>query len=484
MLTVAVLVDESHSNLRVALPTREARRAAGRELRRTAPRSSHGEWKPPAGRTDPVTLVEQTNAGRVEHLAPIRVGRMAATPFAYFRGMAAGMAADLANTPRTGITTWICGDAHMSNFGLYASPERDLVFDLNDFDEAAPGPWEWDLKRLAASAVLAGRESGLADDIGRDAARWSVVAYLNVMNYLAGQPLLAVHQLTVDSDLLRRMASARPSGSADATGELRPVGKVDGSFLDELARSARKARTRTNDQALDRFTVSERDGTWRFDNRPPLLTRLDEDDAEALIDALQRYAAQSLSPERRELVQSYRVYDCGFKVVGVGSVGTRAYVALLMGAGSDDPLLLQIKEAGPSVLAPFTRGRRPRHHGKRVVDGQRRLQGVSDPLLGWTSMDGRDYYVRQLRDMKGSVELSRLDATGLRDYARLCGALLAKAHARAGDAAAIAGYLGKGNTFQRAIAEFAVSYADQVERDHGELTRAIAAGRIAAETGV
>jgi uncharacterized protein (DUF2252 family) len=395
------------------------------------------------------------------------MGRMARSPFAFLRGAAAVMAADLGGSPCAGMAEWICGDAHLSNFGLYASPERELVFDVNDFDETIRGPWEWDVKRLAASIVVAGRERGFGDGDLREAVRGCVGTYRQGIREISELKLLEAYQLrwqSIDPDRIAEVTSARSRRG-----------------MEQLAR---KAQTRTNDQVLRKLTVQEDGGGWRFDEQPPLLVRLEGAEREAVVAGLEAYPA-SLESDRADLVRRYGVHDVAFKVVGVGSVGTRAYVAMLTGNGADDALFLQVKEAPGSQLAAHLAPARFDHEGRRVVEGQHSMQCLSDPFLGWTTIGERAYYVRQLRDMKGSLDVEGVKRPRiLHDYALLIGGTLAMAHSRSGDPAVLAGYLGAGDRFDRAIAAFAVTYADQTERDHAALLAAIDSGRVEAELGV
>ncbi|HKE99314.1 MAG TPA: DUF2252 domain-containing protein [Actinomycetes bacterium] len=450
--------------LRTPLPDRDERLAAGRALRRRAPRSALGRWQPPAGRPDPVLLVEATHEGRLEHLIPLRLERMTASPYAFLRGSATLMAEDFAELPRTGVEPVICGDAHLGNFGFYASPERHLVFDLNDFDEAHPGPWEWDLRRLATSVWVAGRQNGLSEAACEDAATWCARAYREQIRKLAGQPLLARSFERLDIDRMRHQLTDR-------------------SLLDEIERAAAVARRRTSDRALPRLT-REREGVRRIVDQPPQVVHPAADETDRLTDGLVGYL-QVLPPYWRGLLTAYTVVDLALKVVGVGSVGLRAYVALLQGNSPDDVLFLQLKQARRSCVARFVHGERAwhEHQGQRVVEYQQTLQTVSDPLLGWTTVDGRDYYVRQFRDMKGAVTVDGMDGSALEDYARICGTLLAKGHARTSGATVLAGYLGKGDAADQAFARFAGAYADQTEADHEALRRAVKTGRLPAKHG-
>jgi uncharacterized protein (DUF2252 family) len=446
-------------------PKRADRRAAGRVLRRKVPRSALGRWRVRAGRPDPVDMVELSHVGRVDRLIPVRIGRMCASPYAFLRGNAAIMAEDFSRLPATGLTAVICGDAHLGNFGFYASPERDLVFDLNDFDEAHPGAWEWDLRRLTASVWVAGRQNGFAEDTCADAVAWCVRAYRRQVKRLSEQPLLEQSYERLDIDRMRAETA-------------------DYALRFEIERAADKARGRTSDRALPKLTAV-RDGTRRIVDQPPLVTNLAPDEAERLVAGLDDYL-DTLPRHWRRVLSGYQVADVAMKVVGVGSVGLRAYIALLFGNGPADPLFLQAKQARRSCVARYVHGEAPRHahQGQRVVEYQKALQTVSDPLLGWTTVDNRQYYVRQFRDMKGAITVEGVDGSGLMDYARICGTLLAKGHARTADAAVLAGYLGKGDAAERALCRFAAAYADQTERDHQALLRAVKRGRLPAEHGV
>jgi uncharacterized protein (DUF2252 family) len=427
-----------------------ARADAGRALRRSVPRSSHATWDP-SGRPSPLRLLEASNRQRLPDLVPIRDARMRASPFAFLRGAPAVMAHDLATTPVTGITVQACGDAHLLNFGLFATPERNLVFGLNDFDETLPAPWEWDVKRLATSFVVAARTVGFDQAIGRRAAQAAVRVYREQLASYAGMRLLEVWYSRVDATAIIAMSRGRRRRAV----------------ADRLER----AEHHTSLDALPRLTEPAAGGR-RFVEDPPLLTHVPECHEEWAAEVLARYRS-SLSDERRLLLGRFRPVDAARKVVGVGSVGTRCYVVLLLvGDRDDDPLLLQIKQATTSVLEPYAGRSRYRHPGHRVVNGQQLLQTASDIFLGWTRDDAADYYVRQLWDMKGSVNLELLDPADLVPYARLCGWVLARAHARSGDAAAISGYLGSSDRFDRAVATFAEAYAVQTEADHAAFSRA------------
>jgi uncharacterized protein (DUF2252 family) len=445
-----------------ALP-REARQALGRELRERVPREALAAWTPANRRIGAVESVRLTNEGRVERLVPVRIGRMTASPFAFLRGAAHLHAADFATLPATGVQPVICGDAHLGNFGFYASPERDLVFDLNDFDEAHPGAWEWDLRRLATSIHVAGRQCSATEEQCGEAVARCVDAYRRHLARLAAQPLLERSYERIEADDLEERADRKGSRKA-------------------VADAARKARRRTSDRALPRFTGGD---ARRIVDEPPLITRPDPEQYDRLVLALDEYLA-TLPPHWARVVGGYRVVDVAHKVVGVGSVGLRAYLALCEGSGPDDVLFLQLKQARRSVVAPYVHGATALHghQGQRVVEYQQALQTVSDPLLGWTTVGERQYYVRQFRDMKGSFDLDHMEPTGLTDYAAVCGLLLAKGHARTSGASMIAAYLGGGGKARKAIRRFARAYADQTERDFDDLRAAVKAGVLPCEPGV
>jgi uncharacterized protein (DUF2252 family) len=463
----------------VPRPTREQRVERGRAVRAEVPRSSHAEFKPGARRPDPVSALESQAAARVPELLPIRYGRMAVSAFTYFRGAALPMARDLAGTPRTGFTVQACGDAHLANFGLFASPERNLVFDINDFDETLPGPWEWDVKRLATSMEIAGRDNDFSAKERRAIVLAAVSAYRRAMREFADRTALEVWYAHADTSVIEERF-ARGLGSARRR---------------TLSRTLAKARTKDNLGALGRF-VGVDGGRPRIIGDPPLIVplrelddRLDVGDAERQLRGVLDSYRTTLEPERRALLDQYQLVDFARKVVGVGSVGTRSYMAFLVGDDERDPLFLQAKEAGPSVLEEFAGRSGFDNAGQRVVIGQRLMQAVSDIFLGWVRVQGfdgqtRDFYLRQLRDWKGSAEIGVMVPKGMRAYGELCGWTLARAHARTGDRIAIAAYLGSGPAFDEAIGDFAASYADQNERDHQSLLTAIAAGRISAESGL
>ncbi len=436
---------------------------AGKALRERVPRASHAPWAPPPRRPDPIEFLKNADRGRLQDLLPIRYGRMRESPFGFFRGAAALMAADLAATPATGIRVQACGDCHVANFGGFGSPERRLVFDINDFDETLPAPWEWDVKRLASSIVLAGRQSGLRERHCADAARAAVASYRQHMREYARMRALEAWYSRLSAEIFVEEAKT-------------PAAK------ERWKAAERKARSETAEHVLPRITEIK-NGRRRITDRPPLVYHPPGMAAigKRVREMFGRYRL-TLTEERRVILDRYRILDVARKVVGVGSVGTRCDVILLM-AGPLDPLFLQVKEARASVLEPYAGKSRYRNHGERVVTGQRMLQTASDIFLGWTSDDtGCDYYFRQLRDMKMKItaeEISRRDWPG---YGELCAWALARAHARTGDAAGIAGYLGKNAAFDKAIAKFAVAYADQTERDHAALVKAIRAGRLPARS--
>jgi uncharacterized protein (DUF2252 family) len=437
----------------------------GRELRRRVPRRSLGDWSASAGRPDPVQLIIESHKGRLDWLVPVRVGRMAASPYGFLRGAAVVMAADVAGLPSTGITPVICGDAHLGNFGFYASPERDLVIDLNDFDEAHPGGWEWDLRRLTASIWVAGRQNGASEPQCETAVRQCVAGYRNEVRALASMPLLARSYQRMDTDRLQQ----------------RTVGK---SLRAEIKRAVAQARRRTSDRALPKFT-SERDGQRRIVEDPPLLTRINYAEADQIGRGLDEYLS-TLAPHWRRVLGGYTLIDIAHKVVGVGSVGLRAYVVLLEGSSPDDVLFLQLKQARRSVLARYVHGDSAwhAHQGQRVVEYQQALQTVSDPLLGWATVGGYQYYVRQFRNMKGTVALDSIDAAALADYAAITGHLLAKGHARTSGASMIVGYAGSSDRLDAALARFARLYADQTEADHAALVKAADRGVLPIERGL
>ena len=405
-----------------------------------------------------------SHEGRQDWLIPIRVGRMVASPYGFLRGTAGVMAYDLAHLPATGICPVICGDAHLGNFGFYASPERDLVIDLNDFDEAHPGAWEWDLRRLVVSIWVAGRHNGFSEEQCHDSVASCVSAYRNEVRFLANEPLLSRSYERLDVDRLRETAREKSLRSA-------------------IVRAAERARSRTSDRALPRFTT-RRGGQRQIVDEPPLITRVPEADAVRIAVGLDGYLT-TLAPHWGRALGGYTLIDIAHKVVGVGSVGLRAYVALLEGSSADDVVFLQLKQARRSVLARFIHGDSAwhAHQGQRVVEYQQALQTVSDPLLGWATVDGLQYYVRQFRNMKGSISLDAIDAAALTDYAGIVGRLLAKGHARTSGASMIAGYVGASDQLDKAMCRFARTYADQTEADHQALSRAVTRGNLPVEYG-
>ncbi|MCZ7462029.1 DUF2252 domain-containing protein [Streptomyces sp. WMMC940] len=438
-------------------------RERGRAVRKEVPRSSHGRWIPAADRPDPLAVLEAQAKTREPDLVPVRYGRMAVSPFTYLRGAPAVMAADLAVQRNTGLRVQLCGDAHLLNFGVFASPERTLLFDLNDFDETLPGPFEWDVKRLVASVAVAARDNGRPDAAARRAARAAAESYRLSMRYLAGLGELDVWYERIAAEdlvpLVRDLERAR------------------------LEARLAKARRRTSLQALEKLTEVV-GGRRRIVQDPPLLEAVAGLDAASVRKILSDYRS-TLPEDRRVLLDRYRFVEAARKVVGVGSVGTRCFVALMTGRDAEDPLFLQIKEAQRSVLEPHLPKSAYRHQGQRVVAGQRLLQAASDIFLGWVSgPGGRHFYWRQLRDMKGSADVATMSPTLLRDYAALCGRALARAHARSGERIAIAAYLGAADTFDRAMGDFAVAYADRTEEDHQALLAAIGSGSVEAAQGV
>ncbi|MEU0953594.1 DUF2252 domain-containing protein [Streptomyces niveus] len=447
----------------------------GKAARKSAPRKSHAGFEPGRDRPDPVAVVDAQSQTRVQELVPIRYGRMTESPFRFYRGAAAIMAGDLAGTPDTGLTAQLCGDAHMMNFRLLGSPERRLVFDINDFDETLPGPWEWDVKRLAASLVIAGRENGFSAGDRAMIVGTAVRSYRERMRGFAGMGNLDVWYTRAD------MAELQPL----ADRQLRAKGRK------RLSATMAKARTRDSLQAFEKLT-RVREGERRFTPDPPLVVPVDdllrgvrrERFVTELHELVERYG-RSLSTERRHLLRQYRVVDIARKVVGVGSVGTRCWILLLLGKDDTDPLILQAKEADRSVLAEHAGRSEYRNQGQRVVAGQRLMQAVGDVFLGWDRVRGqdgrqRDFYVRQLHDWKGILVPQEMVPNGMRVFGELCGATLARAHARSGDRIAIASYLGGGPAFDEALIEFAEAYADRNERDHAALVAAVKSGRVKA----
>jgi uncharacterized protein (DUF2252 family) len=457
------------------------RAARGAQARAEVPRESHADFTVPARRPDPIALLEEQAKARVPELVPVRWGRMMVSPFTYYRGAALPMASDLATTPVSGLTVQACGDAHLSNFGVFGSAERNLVFDVNDFDETLPGPWEWDVKRLAASMEVAARSNGFNDKQRRKIVAGTVAGYRQAMRDFAGMSQLGIWYARADIDQLRAQFES----------------KLDDRQRKLVAKGAAKARTRDSMEELGKLTTSV-DGQLRIMADPPLLVPIED----LLSDPSQRSALESeihsilskyrrtLATDRRYLIDQYEFVHVARKVVGVGSVGTRCWIVLMLGRDESDPLFLQVKEAEESVLSRFLGASEFANMGQRVVAGQRLMQASSDIFLGWhrvaAGLDGkqRDFYVRQLRDWKFSLDVDAMVPGGMRMYGALCGWTLARAHARSGDAIAIAAYLGGSDVFDQAIVQFAVAYADQNERDHDAVLKAVKAGRIVAEQGL
>ena len=456
----------------------EERALRGKAARAEVPRSSHAGFDPSAHRRDPIELLEEQATTRVPELVPIRYGRMMVSAFTFYRGAALIMASDLAGTPSSGLHVQICGDAHLSNFGVFGSAERRLIFDINDFDETLPGPWEWDVKRFAASLEIAGRDNGW-DDATRSKIVLSAVAeYREIMNKGAGMKNLEVWYSKIDLDDLMPVVQAQ----------------LDKKRVKTLEKNMAKARTKDSMHAFEKLT-HDVDGDPQIISDPPLivpieeLTDVDRDALYGVLAGVIRSYRRTLSNDRRHLLDDFHMVHVARKVVGVGSVGTRAWIILLLGRDGQDPLFLQAKEAEESVLERFVGVSRYANHGQRVVAGQRLMQASSDIFLGWDRVQGfdeqrRDFYVRQLKDWKGSAEIATMDPAGMLVYARLCAATMARAHARSGDRIAIASYLGKSDSFDRAIGEFSVAYADQNDRDHAALVEAVKDGRIVAEQGI
>ncbi|MGD0453163.1 MAG: DUF2252 domain-containing protein [Solirubrobacteraceae bacterium] len=465
---------------RVAHLSVAERAARGKAARAQAPRSSHAGFEPAAQRVDPVELLERQASTRVRELVPIRYGRMLVSPFTFYRGAALIMASDLAPTPRSGLTVQCCGDAHLSNFGIFASPERELVFDVNDFDETLPGPWEWDVKRLATSMLIAARNNGFSVKHQDRIVLETVEEYRTAMARFAAMGDLDVWYAHLDID-----ATVKELGS-----QLTP------KIAERTERTLARARTRDSMSALSKLTHVV-DGRTRILADPPLIVPIDDlaqgDERDEMFDLLHEHLRsyrKTLERDRRVLLERFRVVDFARKVVGVGSVGTRAWIALLLGRDDRDPLFLQLKEAEASVLEQFLAASEFDNHGERVVVGQRMMQASSDIFLGWLHVEAgsedraHDLYARQLRDWKGSAEIEQMTPEGMARYGQLCGWTLARAHARSGDRIAIAAYLGKGAHFARAIVGFSRDYAEQNERDHRALAEAVKSGRVTAETGV
>jgi uncharacterized protein (DUF2252 family) len=464
--------------------TVDERVARGRAARQETPRSSHGRWEPSSDRPDPVALLEEQSMGRVADLIPIRYGRMLVSPFTFFRGAAVIMAADLVRTPVSGVTVQLCGDAHASNFGLFGTPERRMLFDINDFDETLPGPWEWDVKRLAASLEVLGRDRRFAPSDRRAIVMAGMQEYRDRMSHAAQMGTLSAWYDQLDARMLLKLAHEEARGKRLRRREVQTA---------ELR--VAQAQTRDSIRVFAKRT-REVDGELRIVADPPLIVPIEDlvipgSDWESPTPLIKKL----LSSYRRTIgrqghpLEEFRYVHAARKVVGVGSVGTRCYLILLVGRDDKDPLFLQVKEARASVLEPFLGRSAYRNHGERVVVGQRLTQGATDIFLGWQRIKGldgvtRDYYVRQFHDWKGGANVDNLQVPGATFYARLCAATLARAHARWGDRIAIASYLGKGDKFDRSIADFSVAYADQNDRDFEAFTAAVKSGRLTAQTGV
>jgi uncharacterized protein (DUF2252 family) len=506
---------------KIAHPSADERRARGAEARERTPLSSHEGWLPATGRPDPVALLEEQNRTREPDLVPVRHGRMMVSPFTFYRGAAKIMAADLKDTPVAGLDAQLCGDAHLSNFGVFASPERRLLFDLNDFDETLPGPLEYDVKRMAASFTIAARNNGFSKADTRVATMAAVTAYREAMAEFAQMRTMDIWYAHLDEDKLmasirstvagtvREEKTARKEEKADkgvkaARKEEKAAKKEDKAArkeekLAKLAqkraeKTAAKAHTRDSLQALSKLG-EQVNGHYRIVSQPPIVVPLRDlaatyglsaDEAErAIHDQFRAYRA-TLQDDRRHLLERFQIVDAARKVVGVGSVGTRAFIVLLQGRDAHDPLFLQIKEATASVLEDHLPKSRYKQHGERVVQGQRMMQAASDIYLGWTKgLDvSRNFYWRQLRDMKGSVLVEAMTPLGLNFYARTCGWTLARAHARSGDPVAISAYLGGNDGFDRSITDFSLRYADQNEQDHQEFVKAVRSGQLEATEGI
>jgi uncharacterized protein (DUF2252 family) len=464
--------------------TRSDRAAAGKKARKEVPRASHAAWNPPSGRPDPIGLLEQQEITRVPELVPIRHGRMMVSPFTFYRGAALLMASDLAHTPDSGLWVQACGDAHLSNFGGFASPERELVFDVNDFDETLPGPWEWDVKRLAASVAIAGRSRGFSPAVRRELLLGGVRRYREAMRRFADMGNLQVWYSMLSGEALKQAMSGLKAGHRK-------------EFQSRVKKATEKATTKDSMRAFAKLTTRV-EGQLQIVSDPPTIVRavdlLPAAEASNLQGAMQglfdSYKA-TLQDDRRRLLDGYRFVDMARKVVGVGSVGTRCWILLLEGKSTDqDPLFLQFKEAEGSVLERFTDKSEFENHGRRVVEGQRLMQSASDIMLGWLHTDdgldgrSRDFYGRQLWDWKFSAAVDTMTPRIMGPYVEMCAWTLARAHARSGDRVAIASYLGGGDVFDRAIADFSESYADQSESDYDGLLAAVKSGRLQAETGI
>ena len=491
---------------KVTHPSLAERQAEGRQASDRTPPSSHSGWQPAADRPDPVALLEEQDLTREQDLVPVRHGRMVVSPFTFYRGGAKIMAADLKDTPVAGLGAQLCGDAHLSNFGLFASPERRLLFDLNDFDETLPGPFEYDVKRMAASFTIAARNNGFSKADARAATQASVTAYREAMAAFAQMPTMDVWYAHLDEDELMGAIRSAVAETKKEVKEAKGAKKGKKEKKDEeqeklakraektAGKTAAKAHTRDSLQALSKL-CEQIDGQYQIVSQPPIIVPAralaatyglaSEEVVPAIHEQFRAYRA-TLQADRRHLLERFEIVDAARKVVGVGSVGTRAFIVLLQGRDGTDPLFLQIKEATASVLEAHLPKSRFRQHGQRVVEGQRMMQAASDIYLGWTKgLDvNRHFYWRQLRDMKGSVEVETLRPQGLTFYARICGWTMARAHARSGDPVAMAAYLGASDAFDKSITDFSQRYADQNEKDYEEFIKAIRSGRLQAVEGV
>jgi uncharacterized protein (DUF2252 family) len=475
---------------RIAHPTVDERRAKGKEAQNRTPLSSHTGWTPATDRPDPVALLQDQDATREPDLVPVRHGRMLVSPFTFYRGAAKIMAADLKDTPTAGLQVQLCGDAHLSNFGAFASPERLLLFDLNDFDETLPGPFEYDVKRMAASFTIAGRNNGFGKADTKAATLEAAKAYREAMAGFAAMGTMAIWYARLDEDELMRGVRSAGAEATTTKKEKKAAKQAEKS----LRKGAAKARTRDSLQALSKLGELV-EGQYRIVSQPPIVVPVRDVHAtyglsadqieQAIRDQFRAYRA-TLRDDQRQLLERFQVVDVARKVVGVGSVGTRAFIVLLQGRDQDDPLFLQVKEATRSVLEDHLPKSRYRQHGQRVVQGQRMMQAASDIYLGWTKGAdvNRHFYWRQLRDMKASADVEAMALYGLTFYARICGWTLARAHARSGDPIAIAEYLDEDDQFDRSITDFARRYADQNEHDYQAFTKAIRSGRLEALEGI
>jgi uncharacterized protein (DUF2252 family) len=462
----------------------DERKARGLAARQDAPRSSHGPWQPAPDRPDPVALLEEQAESRVPQLVPVRYGRMLVSPFTFYRGAALIMATDLAPTPRSGVTVQLCGDAHLSNFGLFGSPERQMLFDINDFDETLPGPWEWDVKRLAASFEIMGRDRGFTPADRRAIVMAGVREYRDRVRQAAGMGTLDAWYDHFEAGMLLKLVRKEV--------QVKRVSKAEARATQQMVA---KAHARDSTRVLAR-RADEVDGELRIVADPPLIIPIEDlitpgsewEDPAPLIKKLLSSYRRTLG-QNQHPIEEFRYVHAAYKMVGVGSVGTRCYIMLMLGRDHNDPLFLQIKEAQASVLERFLGQSSYPHHGQRVVSGQRLMQAATDIFLGWQRIKGldgvtRDYYVRQFQDWKGSADTDTMLVTGATLYSRICAATLARAHARWGDRIAIASYLGKGDAFDRAIADFSAAYADQNERDYAAFAEAVRSVRLTAQTGV